>query len=100
MKKKPAATQKPRGGKRETPRRPDGEIKSADGQFLNKAGLAKELGVTKNWIGRRMRDADCLPHIKIKGSQRIVFCMPDVVAWLKRHTVQPAPTVRDPASGK
>jgi hypothetical protein len=63
------------------------------------SALAIELGVTENWIWLRMQQADPIPHIRLPGAQRTMFHLPTVMAWITKHTVQPAPTVRDKKGG-
>lgn len=88
---------KPRGGRRKNVRRQDGEIRGAGGKLLNLNALATELGVTKNWIHRKLYQAEPIPHIKLPQSQRVWFDFDAVVAWFRSHSVKPAPTVTNSA---
>lgn len=82
-----------RGGWHGKGRRKDGPIRAAGGTLLNRSALAEELKVTTAWISARMREADPIPHIRLPGSQRVLFRLPDVMAWISAHTSKPAPTL-------
>lgn len=86
-----------RGGKRENTRRKDGEIRGAGGKLLNSKALVKELGVTANWLSRKLRQAEPIPHIRLPNTQRYWFDLDVVLAWFRAHAVKPAPTVVEAA---
>jgi hypothetical protein len=88
---RPFVLPKPRGGRREKTRKPNGPKRSANGRFGNIKALSLHLGQTENWIRRRVWEG-VFSVIRMPGVQELIFDFPKIERELEAYSTTFVPS--------